>query len=482
MGEALRAVWETMFKGCEAAVNCFQKEAKPRIKKYFKCLLLLFALSFIPSLPLIYYGIFHDSSWALVIGGAWRACCILLLLIAATPIGIVFEIATGGVAGSGQRYVKLISGVFIAELLFVLIVSIIPVSNNPKMFPIFILASVLCGFLGALRMNRKVISMVVGTTLVCIVLSFYLPNTFGEVKTFINRIDIQVSKPARLQYKLNDYKTGNVDFFYPDGEPKVWYAVVDNKIELFNKKGIHSFGFQLEKVDTYVLEKLRSANWENLSPSNIIPEQNVEEKAQAPQQVPENNNSNAIQEKPLQENAQPTQQEAQKQQAAEAEQKRAEVEQETQRQQAAERERERLVEEQNKVALDRQQHDQYAREQQTTQVSLTITNLNCYSSDYYMNNQLVATVQPNSYAQLTVRAETYTARACLSGTSSCGPDTIYTISGGTFNVTINRSRACESANGYGYGYAFRYANNRLAQPVMRVIPVWQVRHAPRWRR
>jgi signal transduction histidine kinase len=177
-----------------------------------------------------------------------------------------------------------------------------------------------------------------------------------------------------------------------------------------------------------------------------------------------------------QKRVQAEQEEAQRKQAEEAEQKRVQAEQEeAQRKQAEEKERERLGEEQNRVALERQQPDQYARAQQAPQVYLTITNLDCYSSDYYMNNQLVATVQPNSSAQLAVRAGTYTTRACLPGTSNCGSDTIYTISG-TYNVTITRSPACQSANVYGY------VNNRLAQPVMRVIPMWSVRRAPIWRR
>lgn len=274
MGEGIRAVLETIFKGYEAAAIYFQNEGNPKIKKYFQGLLLLFILSFLPSLPLIYYGIFYDSSWALVIGGIWRAICILLLMLAAIPIGIIYEIATGGFAGSGKRYVRLVSGLFISELLFVLIVSIIPVSNNPAMFPIFSLAALLLGFLGAMNMNRKFVVIVVSVILFGIILSFYFPNTFHIMKITIKGVDLEVGKPTLLKYSLHDYKTGKVEFFYPNGEPKVWYVEVDGKIELQNKKGFHtSIGIDANPINKSILGKLKMAKWENLSPNNIIHEE-----------------------------------------------------------------------------------------------------------------------------------------------------------------------------------------------------------------
>lgn len=273
MGEVLRAIIETMFKGYDAAAIYFQKEGKPKIRKYFKALLLLLGLTFFPSLPLIYYGIFYDSSWALVAGGVWRAVCTLLLMIAATPIGLIYESATGGIAGSGRRYVKLVSGVFISELLFVLIVSLIPIANNPKMFPIFTLAALILGFSGAVSMNRTFVGILVGIAFVGIVISFFVPHTVKEMKNVIRNYDLEAGKPEFLTHTLDDYKTGKVEFFYANGDPKVWYVEVDDKIELLSKAGFHTgIGVDASPINKSVIDRLRKAKWENLSPNNVIPE------------------------------------------------------------------------------------------------------------------------------------------------------------------------------------------------------------------
>ena len=76
-------------------------------------------------------------------------------------------------------------------------------------------------------------------------------------------------------YKLSNYQTGRVEFFYPDGEPRVWYVVVDDeKIELLDKKGFHTgVGIDSLPITKSVLAKLKKAKWENLSINNIVQEQ-----------------------------------------------------------------------------------------------------------------------------------------------------------------------------------------------------------------
>jgi len=275
MSGAIHAVIETALQGLEAATIYFQNEGKEKVMKYFKTLLFLFIISFVPSLPLIYYGITHDSSWALVAGGAWRAVCTLLILIAGTPIGLIYEIATGGIKGSGQRYVQWILGVFIAELLFTLIVSIIPVTNNPKMFPLFLLASLIFGLVGALNLSRRTIYVFVGAILFGIVFSFYFPNTFNAIGAGIKGLDEDMNKPRPLRYRLDDYKSGRVEFFNPKtGEAKTWYVVLeDDKIELLDKKCFHAgSGVESSPITKAVVRRLNRANWENLSTNNIIPD------------------------------------------------------------------------------------------------------------------------------------------------------------------------------------------------------------------
>ena len=256
-------------------------------------------------------------------------------------------------------------------------------------------------------------------------------------------------KTGRSLYWFHRNSTGNLDFF--DGPGFDPASLVP--LESITNQNAENIGQYIKQQ-----QSILKAAAEEAEQKRVQAEQEEAQKKQA--------------EEAEQKRVQAEQEEAQKKQAEEAEQK------EAQKKQAEEVERKQLIEEQNRIASDRQQREQYSREQQTPQVFLTITNLDCHYLDYYLNDQLIATVKANSFTQLAVRAETYTARACLQGTSNCGPDTIYTINNGTFNVTITRNPTCQSANGYGYGYV----NNRLAQPVMRVIPMWAVRHTPIWRR
>ena len=276
MSEAIRAILKTVLKGYDAlaAKNFFLDKGAETIKKYFKLLFFLFVISFVPSLPLIYYGIFHNSNWALVMGGMWRATCTLLLMLAATPIGVIFEIATGGIEDSGKRYVGLVSGLFISELLFTLIVSIIPIANNSKALPVFVLASLLFGILCAMSMNEKLVYTFVGLVLIGIILSFYFPNSFNAFKNRIEGIDLLALRPNPIRHTLDEYKSGKVEFFYPNGKPKVWYVELDdNKIELVDKAGTHSgVGERSKEITKALLQKLRKAKWENLSPNNIVTE------------------------------------------------------------------------------------------------------------------------------------------------------------------------------------------------------------------
>ena len=70
------------------------------------------------------------------------------------------------------------------------------------------------------------------------------------------------------------------------------------------------------------------------------------------------------------------------------------------------------------------------------EVSVTLINKNCWSQDFYLNDQRLATIPARMSQVLTVRAGTYTTRACTAGTSDCGDATLKSWTAGTTSHTI----------------------------------------------
>ena len=70
------------------------------------------------------------------------------------------------------------------------------------------------------------------------------------------------------------------------------------------------------------------------------------------------------------------------------------------------------------------------------EVSVTLINKNCWPQDFYLNDQRLATIPARMSQVLTVRAGTYTTRACTAGTSDCGDATLKSWTAGTTSHTI----------------------------------------------
>ena len=58
----------------------------------------------------------------------------------------------------------------------------------------------------------------------------------------------------RLGLKKLDPKT--IKNYFENGEPRVWYAKIDDKIELFNQPGLHpTTGKTLKPITQYIINK-----------------------------------------------------------------------------------------------------------------------------------------------------------------------------------------------------------------------------------
>lgn len=264
MANLIRLLLEAAFLKYEDAKESIGKH----LKSYQKSLLILLLVMIFPPMILIWLGISSDSKCFIVIGGTWRAICTLFLLVAITPFGIVLEIVMNGISGSGRRYVRFISGCFIGELIFTLVLCFIPIKNNPQMFPPLVLASFLFGLIGAFKTSRQTASAIVGIMLFLILSSFFFPNTFMSVREKID--DLDIGQPQLIKISPRDLKEEKLDFFRADGKPKVWYAKIKGKYELFDRPGFHpTYNIKLEPINTEIALEISSEKEKVLSFNNL---------------------------------------------------------------------------------------------------------------------------------------------------------------------------------------------------------------------
>lgn len=252
--KAIGLLFDTLRIGAEEAV----KKAKPFAKFYTKGLLWLAMIALLSPIPFLIIGVIGDWRWLIALTGLWWALWALLLLIAAVPIGILIESLTGGIKGSGQRYIKLVSGILLVGLCISLFGSVIPIKANLSMFPLLIVAAVILGILNIWMFSRKVIAPLVSIIFVALILSFFIPTTFETLGEKISDIDISMGEPKRLYVTYEDIERQRVKFFRSDGKPKVWYYITeDGRFELFDRKGHHPiFKRKLEPVTPDVVSQI----------------------------------------------------------------------------------------------------------------------------------------------------------------------------------------------------------------------------------
>jgi len=236
ISKTIKLLFQTLGLGTEVIV----KEVKPYAKLYTKGLLWIALIAILPPIPFLIIGITLDLRWLIALTGIWWALWTFLLLLIASPIGILIESLTDGIKGSGHRYIKLVAGILLVELCISLFTSIIPVKANLAMFPLLIVAAIILGLLNARLFSRKVITPLISIIFIALLLSFFFPTTFETLGLRISDIDVSIAEPERLYITYDDIEKQRIKFFHPDGKPKVWYyRTAEGRFELFDKKGYH---------------------------------------------------------------------------------------------------------------------------------------------------------------------------------------------------------------------------------------------------
>src|SRR3989337_691804 len=91
--KAISLLFETFCIGAKAA----GEKAKPYAKLYIKGLLLLVVIAILFPIPFLIIDIIGDLKWLTPLAGLWYAFWVFLLLVFASPIGILIESLTGGI-------------------------------------------------------------------------------------------------------------------------------------------------------------------------------------------------------------------------------------------------------------------------------------------------------------------------------------------------------------------------------------------------
>lgn len=250
-----------------------EEKIKPMPKEYLWALGRIVLISFIPSIIFLWLGFSMNSRWLIFLGGVWRAACTVLLLMALTPIGLIIEAVIGGKEGIGKRWVETISGTFIGELFFTLIVMILlpQMRTRLDLLPILIMTSMILGMAGGAAFGKSFIVPAAGAIFVTTLAFLIFP---GPINALIGKI-IPSNALEHFEIDLQELEEGKVVFFDQDGSPRAWYYlyVVDNKvtrIELFTREGYHpQTNVKLEPIDRRNARFILETKGQYLHPANI---------------------------------------------------------------------------------------------------------------------------------------------------------------------------------------------------------------------
>lgn len=216
------------------------EKAKPYAKLYVRVLLIVAMVAILTPIPFLVIGIVKDLRWLTALALVWWTLWTALLIILVAPIGLFVEILTGGVQGSGQRYVRRVGDFLLVGLCISFFASLLPLGANPGAIPLICVAALILGLLRAKIFKPTVVSWVVTILFLAIILSYFLPTVFRTAGEKIAALDIGVAQPKRLEVTYADVESHRIIFFRPDGKPQVWYyRNRDGTYELFDKGGHH---------------------------------------------------------------------------------------------------------------------------------------------------------------------------------------------------------------------------------------------------
>lgn len=186
--------------------------------------------------PFFLIGVTGGHTSMTAIAGVWWGLCLLVLFVAASPIGVAFDLVTGQGKRAGERYLRMAQSILIAALWVSLLASLVPANTDATVLILVLLIAFLLAVAGAWLFQKNTIVLISSIIFVVLVLYMIFPNTFGRMGERFSRWD---ARPKQVNVGLDAVEGGRLAFF-DEGEPVLWYYQrPDGMIEWYDRPGLH---------------------------------------------------------------------------------------------------------------------------------------------------------------------------------------------------------------------------------------------------
>jgi hypothetical protein len=103
-----------------------------------------------------------------------------------------------------------------------------------------ILATVILGMLNVWFFSRGVIAFIVSVIFAGLLLSYYFPASVASLQERVERVDVGLTGPKRVEVPYDEIKNGRISLFAADGKPLLWYfRTPEGRYEFFDQRGHH---------------------------------------------------------------------------------------------------------------------------------------------------------------------------------------------------------------------------------------------------
>lgn len=144
-------------------------------------------------LPILVFGIVKQLELFVSLAGLLWIIPTILLLLLASPLGLLISAITGRVLETGKRYVQFVLGVLLVELGFTLFVAVVPIENNLGMLPVAFVSACILGILTSMgiktRFSRRWLGFVAANVLTFFVISCFFPLAAAKLRDKIRSVD-----------------------------------------------------------------------------------------------------------------------------------------------------------------------------------------------------------------------------------------------------------------------------------------------------
>lgn len=196
-----------------------------------------FLISFVATLPILWYGIHAESKTVIVLAVAVRALLTYAFFILMSPLWLALEIALRGIRGSVKRFADLLNSIAMGEIVMGMVLAWLPLKNNlDSVFP-FVVIAMAATYFGSKYVNKLLMTVIVWGLLALTMASFFVPYSMQAYALKFKRADQAKGMPIRIDRSMTcqGFRNGEYTFFGPRGECLKYYLQneIIGEIELY---------------------------------------------------------------------------------------------------------------------------------------------------------------------------------------------------------------------------------------------------------